>query len=849
MADTSTFKRPPPPTSPAVLALGRTLLGDEKAALSPEQERACVFLADDEFERLPLAERRTFWNDVVKRELKRQGATAGAIAGSGIGSGETPAAVALAEVEKAGGPNPQAVAKARERLRGLVVECPACESLTLARFKAEDDTCRVCGELLPVSPEFGQVLDASHVAALLAEDAPAAPAADSPLLAPDPADWQLAPRKHDPGKLLALAKDNLDWDDILAAIRKAEEEGRRKAADEAARKKAEADRQRAEAEARARAEAEARARAEADAARKRAEAEAEAARKKAEAEAEAARQRAEAEARARAEAEARARVEAEARAKAEAEARRKADAEAKRKAEEEALRAYAEAQRKAEEEKKAKELEARRKQEAELAAFAAVQAKAEADKKAREEEDERLRKLEDARLAIGRLTGAEAGKIVRIGDLDPSLKPGQSKRPLCLMAQGKAKLLVPSGSKCSVNDTPALGIVEVKAGDIVKGLFEDEDLAVIDENGELRGVNADPVHVKREDNGSGGPWNYWNEPLKIGASDQCEILLGEPGVDEVHATIATRFGRVVVEDACTEADGLWIEKARVQAFVARPGMTFRLGSKGPVLGIGAGQAEIKAKEEAKAAPAKPARYVRTVLHVEEPNGRASKVFLFARREIRFGRMFSRGDKVENDLVIAPEDDIQTVADKQGSFSLTRDGVTLRLDDKVVPMSLNDEEMKPGQAVALKRRFTIDIGVGITLRGEVYRAPSSAKRAETGLGQLGIEGGHPYECVRMVREDSSGHTYVFLVRQIRIGTGPGDSIQLDDTEVAPGHASLFLARGVLQIVAPREKAKVKVDGEELQTGVPRPLKLGSVVELGDTTLRFEVTSESDFQVES
>ena len=157
-------------------------------------------------------------------------------------------------------------------------------------------------------------------------------------------------------------------------------------------------------------------------------------------------------------------------------------------------------------------------------------------------------------------------------------------------------------------------------------------------------------------------------------------------------------------------------------------------------------------------------------------------------------------------------------------------------------------MKPGQSVPLKRRFTIDIGVGITLRGEVYRAPTSAKRPDSGPGQLGVEGGHPFECVRMVREDSSGHTYVFLVRQIRLGSGGGDSIQLDDTDVAPGHATLLLSRGVLQIVAPREKAKVKVDGETLETGKPRPLKLGSVIEVGQTTLRFEVTSESDFKVE-
>jgi pSer/pThr/pTyr-binding forkhead associated (FHA) protein len=786
--DTATFKRVAP-TSPEVVKLGRALLADEKASLTPEQEKAVLHLADDEFERLPVAERRAFWNDVLKRELKRNGATAGAIAGSGLGSGETPAAVALAEIARAGGANTQAVTKAQERLRSLVVDCVSCEGLVLRRFKAEDDVCRVCGNLLPVSTDFGRdratrVLKALTEEDLAGDDAvtngnggPATTAAAAPLtFPPEPVTWDVVSPKHDPKGLLALSKENLDWDDVLAAIRKVEEQ-----------KRIEEEKRQRELEAKRKAEEERKA----------------------------------------------------------AEEKKRREAEEKKRQEEEALRAFEEEQKRKEEEKRQVELEAKRKQEEELAAFTAAQEKAETERKEREAEEERIRKIEDARIAIGRLSGADAGKIVRIGDLDPSIKPGQSKAPMCLMAQGKAKLLVPSGSKCFVNDQPAVGIIELKPGDIVKGLVDEGDLSVIDENGELRGVNADPIHLKREDGGTGGPWPYWNEPVKVGASDQCEILVGEPGVDDVHATVTTRFGRVVVEDVCTEADGIWINDAQVKAFVARPGMTFRLGKKGPVLGVGEGQVEVK-QAETKAGPMKPSRYVRTCLHIQGNKGGESKVFLFARREIRFGRLFSKGDKVENDLVIAPEDEIQTVADKQGSLSLTRDGVSLQLNDKVVPMSVNDEELRAGQTVALKRRFTIDIGVGITLRGEVYRAPTSVKRPDT-PGQLGVEGGHPYECVKMVREDSSRHTYVFLVRQVRLGTGPADSIQLDDPDVASGHATLFLSRGVLQIVAPREKARVKIDGTLLEPGVPHPLKIGSTIELGSTKVRFEITSESDFQV--
>ncbi|HZV01502.1 MAG TPA: FHA domain-containing protein [Planctomycetota bacterium] len=770
------------------------------APLPPALEKALQHLHDDEYERLTRDEQRGFFGDVVKKELARQGLAKGQLAMSGLGS-NGPVAVALAQL---GQQDPKAgaiVAASLARLRSVAIDCVACESLVLPRFKSEDDRCRTCGELLPVAATFGQKEDAAHVAASLEE--PVA-AEEGPAIAPETAApaWEVVVAKPDVTRFLVLSKENLDWDDVIAQKKKAEDEVR------VARERVEAEtRRKAEEAARAKAEAEAKAKAEAEAA----------ARKKVEEE----------EARKRAAEEARKKVEAE------AAARKKAAEDAAKKAAEEVA-----ARKRAEE-------ELRRKQEEEVAA----KKREEEAAKAKAEEDERRKKLEQSRPYIGCLTGINAGQVIRINDLDPTMKPS-GKRPLVVMTGGKAKILVPSTTKAWINDKPvAGGIFELAPGNVVRGIFEDDDLALIDEMGELQGVNADPVHFERADEEGGGPWNYWNEPVKIGSGSGCEICLNDDGVDEAHALVATRFGRVVVEDTCKTEDGLWIGTERVRSLLADPGVKFRLGSKGPSLQVVAGQVEVK-EAAAAAGPMKPARYVRTCLHIQTTRGEQQKIFLFARREVRFGRMFSRDEvKVENDLVIAPADDLQTMADKQGSFSLTREGVTVRLDDRKNPMSVNDEELKPGQTVLLKREFTIEIGVGIVLHGQVYRAPTTAKRPD-GPAQLGIEGGHPNECVKMVREgDDSGHTYVFLVRQIRLGSGQTDSIQLPGIGVAPGHATIQLSRGVLQIIAPRDKNKVKVDGQVLKAGVPHPLKLGAKILLGECLIRFEVVTEADFKIQA
>src|SRR5207244_312582 len=131
------------------------------------------------------------------------------------------------------------------------------------------------------------------------------------------------------------------------------------------------------------------------------------------------------------------------------------------------------------------------------------------------------------------------------------------------------------------------------------------------------------------------------EPIRIGTGN-CEIHVNDDHVDEQHALVATRFGRVVVEDTCKTEDGLWVGGERVKALIAKPGVVFQLGSKGPKFKAVEGQVEVK-DSPAAAGPMKPARYVRTVLHVQTTRGELQKVFLFARREVRFGKLFSRDE--------------------------------------------------------------------------------------------------------------------------------------------------------------------------------------------------------------
>jgi hypothetical protein len=510
--------------------------------------------------------------------------------------------------------------------------------------------------------------------------------------------------------------------------------------------------------------------------------------------------------------------------------------ESKRKTAEEAARKKAEAE--AEEARNKAEV-ARLKAEAE-AEEARKKAEVEAEKLRREEEERRRLEEEEQRLAIGILKGEKAGQVVRIPDLEPG-KAFAGLAPIFYLEEKTAKVWIPPGSELQVNEEMKSGTVTLEGGMIVRSLLEADDICVIEENGELHAVNADPMHLVRADGQPGGPYPYWNEPVKLGAG-AVEFLVADNEVEDLHAKMSTVFGRVILEDASQEA-GVWHAGKKLKHLILRPDTEFSLGEHGPRLKAVAGQAEFKG---AKAGPQKPVRSGRTIMHVDV-GGEKKKVFIFARREVRFGKQGMKNEKVENELVLKPFDESQTIGDKQGALALSRESVTLRRDDRNVPLAIDERVMKPGESAALPRRFEMDIGEGsLTLKCQVYRSPSNVSRPES-HGQLGVEGGHPFECVRLEREDGVPHTYVFLVRQIRLGSGSGDAIEIPGA--SPGHCLLMLQKGLFSLVAPKEKVTL-VEGEtekDLTPGEPTPLKVGMTIKIGDASILFEETREEHFEV--
>lgn len=531
------------------------------------------------------------------------------------------------------------------------------------------------------------------------------------------------------------------------------------------------------------------------------------------------------------------RLEAERKAKAEAaEAARKAKAEAARKAKEEAERKAKEAaERKAREEaaRKAKE-EAERK------------AKEEAERKAREEaERKRLAELEKHRPALGCVIGEKAGEPIRIPDLPEARDTdetavyvvGWPKKPLAMLYVGK--------TPATVDGKPVDGEVELEMGALVT--IGDERAYVVEETMELGSQVAETIHFARDDKKPGGPWPYWNEQILIGAKLECAVNVVDDGVADVHATVQTRFGVVTLEDSSGSAadDGVFVGKKRKKALILVPDLVFTLGPKGPPLKVGAGEAKQKKSEKARAM--KPSRHKRTVFEIRnDKNQLIRKVFVFTRREVRFGnRAYSSQDETRmiNELTLIPSSREQAeIAEKQGGLGLTRDGVELRRDGGA-EMLLNDEPLEPGKAVDLKRRFKLKIGEGLEIDGRVYRSPSAVERTP-GPARLGMKGGHPFECVRLDRRKTP-HTYVFLVRMLRIGSEPFAPLRLTLPGVEQHHCQIMFSQGKFLIVAPKENAPVFLGDVEMDPGVAFPLEIDTTIKVGSCSLHFRVVDDGDF----
>ncbi|MCA8925412.1 MAG: hypothetical protein KDD82_26620 [Planctomycetes bacterium] len=699
----------------------------------------------------------------------------------------------------------------RERLLAAAGSCPSlracpdCKTVTLAHFLARDGHCRVCGAEL------------EHGASAAAQAAGGA-AASALLDAEPPGGWALTQGPPSLGRQVQLAADNEGWEARAQRIEREREEAKlakKRAAAEAKRK--------AEEEAKRKAAEEARRHAEAEAKRKAAE--------------EAKRQAAE-EARRKAAAEAQRKAAEEAQRKAAEEAQRKAAAEAaeaKRRAAEEAQRKAAEAKRKAEEEE-------RQRREAE-----------EALRRAEAEAEEQLA-AERVRPALGAMIGPRAGQVIRIPDVPPGgrmpeIQAGEDSQ-VFLAPDGNVILCTALGTLERINGKPVTGTFPVPLNAVLT--LQSNEVFLVGETAELESATAPDVHFVRHDGKPGGPWPYWHEDVIVGAGPGATMKVIDDFVDDEHALITTHFGRVILEDRSGKDDGVYVKGERKRWVLLKPNMEFRLGLEGgPLLKVLPGVADLKPQKKA-ARAMRPTRDNRTLLEVQDYEGNVRKrVFLFTRREVRIGSS-SRNPKTgkivnELPLMTAPTESVE-LSTEQAGLTLTQEGIDLhRWRMGEAPMFMDDEPLEPGDKVSLKRRFQLRFGEDMHLDGRLYRSPSDVVLGE-GPPRLGMNGGHPCDCLRLERKHTN-HTYVWLVRRLKLGSSPNDTIQLKDMlDVDPNHVQILLNAGKYQILTPKSDATIELpsgDAILLEPGVPATLPIDAKVLIGDATIVFRVVTEEDF----
>lgn len=475
---------------------------------------------------------------------------------------------------------------------------------------------------------------------------------------------------------------------------------------------------------------------------------------------------------------------------------------------------------------------------------AAALAKEQAEREAREAKERAA--AEKTRPAFGCVLGPRAGDVVRIPDLGAEARDGSAvwikggnKNPV-------AWLLAEAGSPAFIDGVEqAAGEHQLELGALVR---LGEEVYALEETQEMDGIVAEGVHFARADKKPGGPWSYWNDEVQVGASHSCQVNVVDDAVADVHARVMTRFGQVVIEDL-SPGDGLFVDGKRRESFVLMPELVFTLGESGPALAVKLGEAKQKRGGAAKAM--KPSRHNRTVFELRHKDGKLlRKLFVFTRREVRFGSVsHTPGDesRMLNELPLRPTDkELTVISEKQGGFALTRDGVEVRRDGEE-HMLFNDEPMEAGKPESLKRRFTINIGEedGMRLDGRIYRSPTSISR-DDGPARLGMKGGHPVECVRFDRKKTN-HTYVFLVRMLRIGSEAAAPIRLGLKDVQENHCRILFSQGKFLIVAPKEDAATFLGDLEMEPGVIYPLQINTEISIGDARLLFRVVDEDDFDV--
>lgn len=223
-----------------------------------------------------------------------------------------------------------------------------------------------------------------------------------------------------------------------------------------------------------------------------------------------------------------------------------------------------------------------------------------------------------------------------------------------------------------------------------------------------------------------------------------------------------------------------------------------------------------------------------------------RVFVFARREVRFGNAaFEPGKEYRmlNELVLSPwpKEDAE-IGLTQGAFMMASEGVFVRRG-KGAPMTLNARRLEPTKPAPLANKFLLTFGSSLELHGQVYKA-NNPKNVKHEVVRLGMKGGHPFECVVMERE-AARHTYVFLIQSLRIGSDDKSPLRLDIPGVQPGHCQIMLSRGRLYIGAGRPDAPVFLDDVQIQPGVATPLRVNTVLSIGEARLLYREVAESDF----
>ncbi|MCO5164971.1 MAG: FHA domain-containing protein [Planctomycetes bacterium] len=378
-------------------------------------------------------------------------------------------------------------------------------------------------------------------------------------------------------------------------------------------------------------------------------------------------------------------------------------------------------------------------------------------------------------------------------------------------------------------------------------------LLVVDDPARLAGPPPDLL-LRADDR---GPRLRLDVPRVLGRGPQATPLL-DPLRDErasgLHCRVAPRLNQVVVEDLGS-ANGTWLDGRPVHAAVLRPGATLSLGGKDAGR-PGVARLTVEAARRPRTAAllgasrdplvaADPGDAVRARLDVTL-GGQSGRLFLFAGPRLRFGRNRARdGAARENDLLLRAfprhareaaslvQGRTRNVSGHHGALILTRDGVAVR-DASTLGTTLDGRRLTKGEVTPLPEAFVLEVADAVGLRGRVYRA-------DVDLDD------HPVAAVRLERtRDGEHHTYVWVVREVSVGSGPDDAICLPaETGLLPGHARLVARDGRFFLTPTREDAQVEVQGfGPAGAGVQVALEDGVEVRLGALALAFASVTDDD-----